>query len=371
MRSDARVSVARCAVQNGASHAPLILGLFALLLAAALASTPALAAERFELAGSHVAVYNLVGEVELVPSSGRAVVVHVTRGGEDAARLGIERGPIREIETLRVIYPSSRIRYDRGISGWGSTTTVRVGEDGRFGDRDGRLSRGKVTISGNGSGLDAHADLRIEVPKGQKLELYLAVGEASARNIDGDIVLDVSAADVTTESTRGNLLIDVGSGAVTVNGAEGDVNIDTGSGSVDVTKIRGAALLIDTGSGAVSGVDIAVQRLNVDTGSGGVDLGAVSARDILVDTGSGRVQIDLTSDVESLNVDTGSGGVTVRVPQTLGAEVFVETGSGGFRSDVEMDITMKNRDSVRGRIGDGRGRIVIETGSGGVRFIQG
>jgi hypothetical protein len=364
-----RAEAAQQEERPAAGPATLILGLFAVLLAAAIAATPALSAERFELTGSHVAIYNLAGEVTLAPGSGRAVVVHMTRGGKDADRLDVQTGPVRDMETLRVRYPSSRVHYRRDWKGWGSSSTVRVGDDGRFGDRDGRLNRDRVRISG-GSGLDAHANMRIDVPKDQKLSLYLAVGEATASNVDGDLRIDVSAAEVSTTRTRGNLVIDVGSGGVDVNGAEGNVNVDTGSGSVNLLKIRGDELLVDTGSGRVTAADVVVRRLSVDTGSGSVELGMVKARDVLVDTGSGGVAIDLTSDIQSVNVDTGSGGVTLRMPATVGAEINVETGSGGIRSDLPIEVTRKSRDSLRGRIGDGSGRIVIETGSGGVRLLK-
>jgi DUF4097 and DUF4098 domain-containing protein YvlB len=364
-----RAQAARREDRQDAGLTSVILALFAGLLAAAIAATPALSAERFELRGAHVAIYNLAGEVTLEPGSGPAVVVHVSRGGNDAGELDVQTGTIGDLETLRVIYPSRRVHYRRGAGSWGSSTTVRVGKDGRFGDRDGRLSRDRVTISG-GSGLDAHANMRVEVPRGQTLGLYLAVGEATANNTEGDLRIDVSAADVTTGGTRGDLVIDVGSGAVQVSGAEGSVNVDTGSGSVDLLKIRGDELLVDTGSGHVSAADVDVRRLLVDTGSGGVDLGMVKAREVMVDTGSGHVTIDLTSDVESLNVDTGSGGVTVRMPGTVGAEITVDTGSGGIRSDLPIEVIRKDRDTLRGRIGDGRGRILIETGSGGVRLLS-
>ena len=51
-----------------------------LLVAAALVvGLPALAlAERFELTGETVAIYNIVGEVEIVPGTGNSVVVDVT-----------------------------------------------------------------------------------------------------------------------------------------------------------------------------------------------------------------------------------------------------------------------------------------------------
>ena len=66
--------------------------------------------------------------------------------------------------------------------------------------------------------------------------------------------------------------------------------------------------------------------------------------------------------------DTGSGGVTVRVPRSLGAEVEIDTGSGGINVDVPFDYRRKDRSYVRGTIGDGEGRIYIDTGSGSVRI---
>ncbi len=352
-------------------HASLILGLFVALLAIALATTPSLSAERFELHGDHVAIYDLAGEVTLEPGAGSAVVVHVERGGSDGGRLDVRTGPIGDLQTLRVIYPARRIHYSSG-RGWGSSSTVHVGRDGRFGDegRNGNAGRERVTISSRPGGFDAHADLRIEVPKGQKLSVYLAVGAATASNTEGTLRLDGGAVAVTTRSTRGELVIDVGSGGVEVNGAEGEVSIDTGSGGVDVMKVSGDRLLVDTGSGHVSAADVDVRRLSVDTGSGGVDLGMVRAREILVDTGSGGVDLDVASDLESLGVDTGSGSVRVRLPQTVGATVSIETGSGGIRSDFPIEVTQKDRDSLHGRIGDGHGRIVIETGSGTVRLLR-
>lgn len=363
-----RARVAPREDRHEAGLAPVVLGLMAVLLAAAIAATPALSAERFELRGERVAIYNLAGEVTLEPGSGSAVVVHLTRGGKEADELDVRTGPIDGYETLRVIYPSRRVHYSRGDDR-GSNSSIRVGDDGRFGDRGGREGRQRVTISG-GSGLDAHADMRIEVPKGQDLSLYLAVGEASASDIEGDLRLDVSAADVATRGTRGNLVIDVGSGSVEVSGAEGDVNVDTGSGSVDLMKIRGTDLRVDTGSGRVSAADVEVRRVSVDTGSGSVELGMVKADDVGVDTGSGRVMIDLASSIESVHVDTGSGGVTIRMPDSAGAELIIETGSGGIRSDLPIEITRRDRDTLRGRIGDGRGRVVVETGSGGVRLLK-
>ena len=76
------------------------------------------------------------------------------------------------------------------------------------------------------------------------------------------------------------------------------------------------------------------------------------------------------SDVTDLDIDTGSGSVTVWLPEGVGAQVDLETGSGGIDLDFPVQIRRVERDHVEGSIGDGEGRIRIETGSGRVRLAR-
>src|SRR5438105_10116112 len=143
--------------------------------------------ERHTISGDDVAVYNLVGVTRIEGGSGSAVVVELTRGGRDLAKLRVETGPVRGRETLRVIYPDDDIVY-RGLD-FDGNTTLDVREDGTFNDREGHRSGGgahRVRISGSGRGLEAHADLRVAIPPGKKAAVYLAVGRVSVANVDGD-----------------------------------------------------------------------------------------------------------------------------------------------------------------------------------------
>src|SRR6185436_12500028 len=117
--------------------------------------------------------------------------------------------------------------------------------------------------------------------------------------------------------------------------------------------------------------NVDVKTLKADVGSGGVRLSRVKAARVNLDAGSGTVEVDLVSTVEELIVESGSGGVTVRLPAAQGADVDIETGSGGIDSDFAVQTTRFGRNHLRGRIGDGRARIRIETGSGSVRLIKG
>ena len=355
----------------------LLLPLVLLGLPAALHAQQPL--ERYTIDDDAVAIYNLVGAVRVEPGEG-GVAVQVTRAGSDAARLRVAQGDIDGRATLRVLYPEDRISSGSGSRG--SSTTLRVREDGTFGDTDGEHEHGrhhhrdgwnegrKVTIA-SGGGLDARADLVVRVPRGHRVAIYLAVGSVAVTNVEGDLTLDTHEAEVTANGVKGALSIDVGSGSVRATQIDGDLSVDTGSGSVEVSRGRGRSLSIDTGSGDVTGSDLEAGELSVDTGSGSIRLAGVTAPELSFETGSGGVTAELRRDVASLHVETGSGDIAIRAPASLGAEVEIETSSGDIETDFPLQITQHARDHMVGTIGDGKGTIAIETGSGGIRLLKG
>jgi len=336
------------------------------VVVAALAGGAA-AQERVSLGGDRPAIYNLAGQVRVEPGSGSQVVVEVTRQGPDAGRLSVRRG---DGDVLAVVYPDEEVVYPE--MGRGSRTTIDVRSDGTFGGDAGfRLGgRGRTTIRGSGSGIRAWADVRVLVPAGRRVAVHQAVGRIDVANVNGDIQVKGYAAAIQASGTRGRLDLDTGSGGITVSNAEGEVTLDTGSGGVRVNGVRGSSLGIDTGSGGVTGGDVSVGSLHVDVGSGGVRIEGVDARSIDVDTGSGSVVLRLRGDAENVKIDTGSGGVTLGIPQGFGADAEIDTGSGGIRVDVPANVRRSTRTHFSGSFGDGRGRMVIDTGSGGVSVVR-
>ena len=321
---------------------------------------------RHTLSGNDVAVYNIAGTMEVVAGSGSDVVVEVTPQGAEAGRLRVASGPIRGRETLRVIYPDDDIMFP-GSGRW-SRTQMRIRDDGTWGGNN--PSGRRISISGD-RGLDARAAVKVMVPAGRKVSVYLAAGEATVTNVDGDIVVDVHSATVTTQGTRGRLFLDTGSGRVSVSDANGEVNLDTGSGGVRVRDVAGRLLRIDSGSGSVEANGIAADVLDIDSGSGSVRLSSVRSRDIRIDSGSGTVDLGLLARIERLIIDSGSGRITIRVPEDFGAEIEAETGSGGIDMGIPVEVRRWSRDRLSGKIGDGRGQIRIDSGSGAVRLIRG
>lgn len=347
------------------------------LLTLAPSALAAQQAERYTMEGDDIAIYNLAGALTVEPGTG-SVAVELTRGGPDAARLRVERGELGGWETLRVVYPSQEVAYSRLESG--SSTTLKVREDGTFGDGDhhgdddeddGDRPRGRtVRITRDRGDLRAHADMRVRVPAGHQVAFHLAVGHVSVANVNGEILVDSHSAPVTATGTKGSLAVDVGSGDVRATGGEGTLSVDTGSGSVEVTGFRGDELSIDTGSGQVSGSQLSARSIHVDTGSGDIELTAVTCPELALETGSGSIATEVRGPVRDLALETGSGDISVRAPVTLAGEVEIETASGEIETDFPIQVTRHSRDHMVGRIGDGVGRVAIETGSGDVRLLK-
>lgn len=354
------------------------LGLSLSLLAAPAARAADPPNGRFSLSGERVHVYNLAGRVDLVAGSGRAVTIESATGGRDGGRIDVKTLPGNE-PALVFAYPDKRIVYRRDGSGGGRRssfrTTLDVGADGRFGDGGGRKGPGpgrrKVEIRSDGTGFEGWADLRIAIPTGQKASLHLGVGAVTVANVDGELRIDCAAAPVTAHGTRGTLHVDTGAGAVEIRDGAGTVSVDTGSGAVSLFNFAGTTVAVDTGSGSVKLAAVqARQNVDVDTGSGSVEGVDLRSPRVSVATGSGRVFLRLGANVETLDVDTGSGSVTVEAPAALDATVHMETGSGGLEVDFPMSSIRRESDSLDGTIGNGRGRITLETGSGRIRLAK-
>lgn len=316
------------------------------------------AVSRHSLKGAETALYDIAGTVQIEAGSGDAVGVEVSRGGADAAQLKVAEGDLGGRATLRVIYPGDRIRYPGMGDG---STEIRVREDGTFGgngghhdhdDEDSDWGGRRVRISSSGSGLEAWADLKVTIPAGRSVTLHLAVGKVSAANVDGHLRLVTAAAPVTVTGLKGELGVRVGSGDVRLSGIEGDVRAETGSGSVELTRARG-------------------RELTVETGSGDVEASIVEAEHLSIETGSGTVTVELQSQVDRLDVETGSGDVAITAPASLSAELVMDTGSGDISTDFPLTVTRTARDHLRGTVGHGKGKISVETGSGGVRLLKG
>jgi lia operon protein LiaG len=316
----------------------------------------------YTLQGSDVAVYNLVGTMTVEPGKGPGVQVEVTLAGADAGKLTVDLSQVRGRPALRVNYPDDHIVYP--VMGRHSNSDFEINDDGTW-SNDGHRGR-RIYVRGSGDGLEAHADLVVRVPASQRVGVFLGVGKTDVSGVNALLNVEAESGDVRLSRTAGTLHVETGSGNVEARDGAGSLKIETGSGDVKLFTFSGTSLKVDTGSGNVDGSGLTSPDLSIDTGSGDISLTAIASPDVDLDTGSGNVTMEITSEVESLKAETGSGDVKLRVPDSLGAEIRLGTGSGDFRVDFPMQLTKKEEGKLLGRVGDGKGLVSVETGSGNV-----
>ena len=351
------------------SRPPLRAGLVPL---AFLVATPLVAQEQVTsgrqvfLAEERVEIYNAVGSVTLRKATGNAVTVTATAQGSDAGDLVFEVDHEARVGRFRVVFPDVESIVWPPNMGSG-TTEIDLRTDGTFGgDRNWRRGD-RVRVSSRG-GFRGYANVEIGVPDGRVVRVFLAVGRATADGVNGDVVIDTYGSNIEATNIAGTWLLDTGSGDVSVNGMRGTLRLDTGSGNLTVSRMTGDLLDADTGSGDVDATDVQVDRFRFDTGSGNVRARNLTARRGVVDTGSGNADIVYSGGaVDDLTVDTGSGRVLLTLPPEADARVSIETGGGDATiSRTGVVFERRDEDGVVLRIGQGRGRIRIDTGSGDV-----
>jgi DUF4097 and DUF4098 domain-containing protein YvlB len=117
-------------------------------------------------------------------------------------------------------------------------------------------------------------------------------------------------------------------------------------------------------------VDLDSDPLSISTGSGGIRIEDVRSNKVALDSGSGEITVELNGSMKSLVVDTGSGDVSVMIPRGTGAQLSAETGSRDIETNLILETRYRRRNELSGKIGDGSGRIRIETGSGNISVVE-
>jgi len=364
---------------------PLLRTLLVTTLAVATGLAGPASAAEFErdvtIDAQELQIHNLVGEITVEPASGDRWEVHVAVRGADAdpqlIAITLEEGREAKLtvdfpidEHRDYVYPAlgrgeSSISLSSGepVDGFWDGL-VRVFREGFGGER--------ITVRGKGRGLEVWADVTVRVPADRKTGVFLGVGHIASAGVRGHLVLDTHGGPIDVDGHAGRLVCDTGSGAVKVARIDGPLLVDTGSGGVKVSDQRGGKLEVDTGSGSVAIDGADTEFLHVDTGSGGVAARRIRTDGATIDTGSGSVELDLERMGEGRYViDTGSGGVRVHLPAGASAMITVDTGSGGIRADLDgAEVLHEDRGELELRLGDGKCRMLVDTGSGGVTLAR-
>jgi lia operon protein LiaG len=337
-------------------------------LIALIAQPQAAHAQRYELTGANVAIYNLAGSIRIEPGTGSNVVVEVKLTGRDANRLTVKTDAVGGVPTLRVIYPGDEIVADQMDAG--SETTVRVNDDGTFnGSRSGR--RMKIKGRGANDATHAQADLVVRMPAGVRLDAHQAVGDLNAQDISGELSLHSSAGQIGISGGSGGIHAETASGEIGVQNTTGNLDLSSASGEVGVQNATARSISIHVASGSIDVQDAKADRIELETASGEVTVSRTTTARLKASSASGNVRAQLDGDVRDVDLSTASGNAEALVAASFSGNVELETASGTVDVDFPINIAMKRRNHVRGTIGEGgSARVSLSSASGNVKLLK-
>ena len=327
-------------------------------------------AQRYELSGNHVALYNLAGNIRIEPGTGSTTVVEVTKGGRDASRLTIRSNAIDGVPTLRVIYPADEIvapQLQRG-----SNTNLRVDEEGTFGrTRDGRRVNIRSGDRADSDALHAQADLVVRVPANVRLDANLAVGDITSNAVNGELELENSSGNITVTGHRGNLNAESASGGISVTNVDGDLDLESASGGITVNGARSASIKIEVASGSIRVTEATATSIDLETASGDIRVTRSRAPTLKAESASGSVRAELDGEVRNVELETASGTAEAVLSASFAGEVEMETASGDIDVDFPINVTSRRRSYLRGTVGSGgSARVYLSSASGDIRLLR-
>jgi hypothetical protein len=166
-----------------------------------------------------------------------------------------------------------------------------------------------------------------------------ALLEQQYYSIDFDITLP----------TYTNLELHTHNGSVKTSNVDGNVNSSSHNGSITTENISGS-INLSTHNGDINCSDF---------------FGKVYAR-----THNGSISVDYYSDAfNAIDADiaTHNGGIDIKTPDGLSVALDASTHNGSIKTSIPVSVVGEiNKKSVRGKIGTGKGNLILRTHNGSI-----
>jgi DUF4097 and DUF4098 domain-containing protein YvlB len=207
------------------------------------------------------------------------------------------------------------------------------------------------------------ANYTITVPADSQIRAIASSGTIQVRGIKGPATLIAGSGTITAENIAEDVQATVGSGTLRLSQIQGQVQATSGSGSIQLSETHGD-VRAQTGSGNIQ-ITKAGDTVEASSGSGNISVGQVTA-DVRAHSSSGDVTVEGNPQSDTYwDIRTSSGAVSLHVPPTASFRLYAHSRSGDI--DTQIPIMMEGttgKHELRARIGDGKARVEVETGSG-------
>jgi hypothetical protein len=235
----------------------------------------------------------------------------------------------------------------------------------------------------------AFIDFTVEVPDNFEVHTSTTSGDVQVTNIRGPASINATSGNVLLREIGGPTVVELTSGDVRAEDVGGAVQIEASSGNAVVRRVKGQ-LVVQATSGNVEAFEVGGDAV-VHLISGDLVLrGCLGNVNFSTSHGSAAIEdvlggVNATSSSGNLDVvivpvgdkefyfNTSSGNVVLRylAADDYGFLLDVNTCTGSIRGDLEITkLDEVTRRKLKGVVGNGKARVVIETASGDVSISE-
>lgn len=239
-----------------------------------------------------------------------------------------------------------------------------------------------------GGKLKAYIDLTVEVPYEFSVETYTTSGDVQVTNLAGEARISATSGDVLLRDIGGGSVIELTSGNIRAGDVGGDLRIAASSGDTEIKRVKGLVAVQAT-SGNVYAYEVGGDAMvNLVTGDfkikgclGDVNFSTAAGNAEIADVLGGVNATSSSGDLDVvivpvgekefyLNTATGNIALHFVTVTDYGFLLNVNTCTGSIKGDLDIELEKITRRTLKGVVGSGKSRVIIETASGDVSIFE-
>jgi hypothetical protein len=250
------------------------------------------------------------------------------------------------------------IRGSVEVRGWDQEKVAVKGElddlsSGLRFEREGKVTTVHVQLPEHDINSGDGSDLRIDVPRGSRVEFKGVSSSVNVADTSGGITLRTVSGDVGIDNLQGSISIKTVSGNLGIERSAGNAQIKSVSGDLELS--------------------LASREVSLSTVSGDIELALGEFTSLGVNSVSGDLKIKgALGSGGQVEIKTVSGDCTLGLSGALDARVSVKTGPGGDivnkLDDTAPESLFPAQAKLETTLGDGSGSISISTVTGDIRL---
>ncbi len=249
-----------------------------------------------------------------------------------------------------------------------------------------------ANIKGQTSGKTSSGSIQAKNIEGL-VNLDTSYGSVNCRNITGEnITVKSSSGSITAEIIKGSTQLTTSYGSITCTDmSDGDIKLKTSSGKIKLSNVsfgdcdahtsygsiasdelKGESIKLHSGSGDIKLTESSANTTNLSTSYGRITCRQMTTNSITAKSGSGNLDIacsDSTPNEIVADLVTSYGSIDLTVPQNFTGQVDLSTSYGSIRTGRPITVSGQiNKKKLKGTIGQGNGKLHMQTNSGSINL---